>query len=227
MSETILVVAAHADDEVLGCGGTLARHAQEGDMVHVVFLADGVGSRSFTPPSARCRELQERKNAAVEAQRILGIQSAHYLDFPDNRLDSLPLLDIVQALESVLKKIAPQVIYTHHHGDLNIDHRIAHEAVLTACRPQPGESVQAIYAFEVMSATEWNAPAAEPFLPQMHVNIAPFLDKKIAALTAYHEEMRAPPHSRSLEHLRALAVHRGMSAGVEAAEAFMVVRMLR
>jgi LmbE family N-acetylglucosaminyl deacetylase len=223
MPETILVVAAHPDDEVLGCGGTLARHAEEGDAVHVVFLADGVSSRS----SASSGMVNERENAAAAAHRILGIQSVHYLGFPDNRLDSLPLLDIVKALESILEKLAPDVIYTHHHGDLNVDHRIAHQAALTACRPQPGQNARQIYAFEVMSSTEWNTPVSEPFMPQLYVDITPWLDKKMAALSAYRLEMRESPHSRSLEHIKALAVHRGMCMGVLAAEAFMVTRICR
>jgi LmbE family N-acetylglucosaminyl deacetylase len=226
MPKTVLVVAAHADDEVLGCGGTIARHVTEGDAAHVVFLADGVGSRSVGAASAS-QALRERKNAAAVAHRILGIQSAHHLGFPDNRLDSLPLLDIVKALESILEKLAPDVIYTHHHGDLNVDHRVAHKAVLTACRPQPGQCAREIHAFEVASSTEWNNPVIEPFTPQLYVDITPWLDKKMAALRAYQGEIRAAPHSRSLEHVEALAVHRGMCAGVAAAEAFMTIRMVR
>ncbi|MDR0674499.1 MAG: PIG-L family deacetylase [Zoogloeaceae bacterium] len=223
----VLVAAAHADDEVIGCGGTLARHAAKGDAVHVVFLADGVSARCPADRASVLQKLRERKEAAAAAHRILGIQGAQYLGFPDNRLDSLPLLDIVRALESILEKLAPDVIYTHHHGDLNIDHHITHKAVLTACRPQPGMRVREIYAFEVISSTEWNTPGIEPFAPQCHVDITPWLDKKMAALEAYQMEMRKAPHSRSPEHIGALAAHRGMCVGVAAAEAFMVTRICR
>jgi LmbE family N-acetylglucosaminyl deacetylase len=223
--KTVLIVAAHADDEVLGCGGTIARHTAKGDVVYVVFLADGVTSRFSAQTSSQQANLAKREKAAKAAHHILGIREAHYLGFPDNRLDSVPLLDVVQALEAVIEKVRPEVIYTHHHGDLNVDHRIAHEAVLTACRPQPDHFVREIYAFEVLSSTEWSLPTTEHFMPQMFVEIP--LDKKIEALRAYELEMRAAPHSRSMEHVKALAVHRGMSIGVVAAEAFMIVRIMR
>lgn len=223
MTKKVLAVVAHSDDEALGCGGTLARHVDEGDHVSVVFVADGVSSRlSVSPGDAR-----RRHRAAVEAQAILGLHEVHHLDLPDNRLDSLPLLDVVQAIERIVTLIAPEVVYTHHHGDLNIDHRVVHEAVMTTCRPMPGSSVREIYSFEVMSSTEWSAPDKRPFLPQLRVDIGDQLQRKIDALGAYAEEMRGTPHSRSIEHLRALAFHRGNEVGVEAAEAFMILRMVR
>ena len=137
------------------------------------------------------------------------------------------MLKIVQALEAVIQTISPQVIYTHHHGDLNIDHRITHSAVLTACRPEPKKNLQEIYSFEVPSSTEWAAPSHEPFLPNFFVDISNFLDHKIKALQAYKLEMRAPPHSRSIGHVESLARHRGNCVGVGAAEAFMLVRQIR
>ena len=142
-------------------------------------------------------------------------------------MDSIPLLDIVQALEPVVQRIAPSVIYTHHHGDLNIDHRRTQEAVMTACRPQPGCTVKEIYGFEVLSSTEWATPQTEPFTPALYVNISTQLPSKLAALKAYAEEMRSTPHSRSVEHVEVLAQHRGYSIGVQAAEAFVVYRMIR
>lgn len=223
MTRSIVVVAAHSDDEALGCGGTLARHAAAGDDVHLVFLADGVTSRSGASEAGRI----EREAAAARAHKCLGVRSVSYLAFPDNRLDSVPLLEIVQRLEETLAPLAPEVIYTHHHGDLNVDHRITHEAVMTACRPLPGGTVREIYAFEVMSSTEWRGPGMVPFAPQLSVDISAYLDTKLTALAAYQLEMRPAPHSRSIEHIRALALHRGHSAGVHAAEAFMVVRVLR
>lgn len=150
MNETILIVAAHTDDEALGCGGTIARHVADGDMAHAVFMADGVSSR----PGAARDNLERRMAAAKQAHEILGLRRVEYLGLPDNRMDSLPLLDVVQALEAVVQAIAPQVIYTHHHGDLNIDHRSTHQAVMTACRPLSGSTIREIYSFEVLSSTE-------------------------------------------------------------------------
>lgn len=223
MSKSVLVVAAHADDEALGCGGTIARHVAEGDTVHGIFIADGVGSRK----DAGYEALKMREAAAQKAHSLLGFSSVSYLGFPDNRLDGINLLDIVQSVERSLQTIMPDVVYTHHYGDLNIDHRVAHQAVMTACRPIPGSSVTEIYTFEIMSSTEWSSPGLSPFLPTCYVNISEYLELKLDALKAYELEMRDMPHSRSIEHLEALARHRGHSVGVSAAEAFMVMRNIR
>lgn len=221
--KTILIVAAHTDDEALGCGGTIARHVAEGDNVYAVFMADGVSSRT----KAGKDDLANRNAAAEQAREILGIRENFYLGLPDNRLDSLPLIEVIQCLEPIICKLQPNIIYTHHHGDLNVDHRITHQAVLTACRPIPGSSVQAIYAFEVMSSTEWATPVAEPFVPNHYVNISNQINIKLEALRAYQLEMREAPHSRSIEHLAHLAHHRGHIVGVVAAEAYVTVRTVR
>lgn len=221
MTNCVLVVAAHADDETLGCGGTIARHVAEGDTVYVVFMADGVTSRKEAD-----RDMLGRNAAAEKARTILGIKENFYIGLPDNRMDSIPLIDIVQQLELIIDKLKPRIIYTHHHGDLNIDHRITHQAVMTSCRPLPGSSIRAIYAFEVMSSTEWATPTAEPFLPNYFVDISEQLSIKIDALNAYDLEMRKAPHSRSVQHLTSLATHRGQTVGALAAEAFMICRTI-
>lgn len=219
----ILVVAAHPDDEALGCGGTMARHAAAGDAVHVIFLTDGVSARSDDTASLAGRA--ERKNAARQAAKLLGASEPIFFDFPDNQLDTVPLLHLAQSIESVAEGIKPRFVYTHHVDDLNIDHGLCHRAVLTAFRPAPGQSVRAIYAFEVASSTEWRfGEAGTAFTPQRFVDIADHLETKRAALAAYATEMREWPHSRSDRALRALAEWRGASAGLEAAEAFMVIR---
>lgn len=223
MSKTVLIVAAHTDDEVLGCGGTIARHVAEGDVVYAVFMADGISSRT----QANQEDRESRSAAAEHAQKILNICENFYLGLPDNRMDSIPLIDVVQRLEHIIDKLKPRTIYTHHYGDLNIDHRITHQAVMTACRPMPGSSVQEIYAFEVMSSTEWATQDAVPFVPNHYVDISSQLSTKLAALKAYQFEMREVPHSRNIEHLVHLAHHRGHTVGVVAAEAFVTVRTLR
>jgi LmbE family N-acetylglucosaminyl deacetylase len=223
MSRRVLVVAAHTDDEALGCGGTIARHVADGDTVYAVFLADGVTSR----PYASEKELEERNTAAANAHRVLGIKKSYMLGFPDNRMDSVPLLDIVQKLEEVVNEVQPAIVYTHHMGDLNIDHRITHQAVLTACRPVPKAVVRDIYAFEVVSATEWHSAQAPQFNPTYYVDVAKFIDVKVESLKAYALEMRSFPHSRSVEHIRAIATYRGSSVGFYAAEAFMLIRCIR
>lgn len=223
MNQTVLIIAAHTDDEALGCGGTIARHVAAGDVVHAVFMADGVSSR----PDATTADMEQRMASARQAHEILGLQRVEYLGLPDNRMDSLPLLDVVQALEAVIQTLSPQVIYTHHHGDLNIDHRITHQAVMTACRPQPDSTVREIYGFEVLSSTEWATPQQEPFAPNVFVDISAFLLTKHKALQAYRDEMRSAPHSRCIEHVEHLARHRGHSVGVDAAEAFVAIRLIR
>lgn len=222
MSKSVLIVAAHTDDEALGCGGTIARHVAEGDVVNAIFMADGVSSRT----EATQDELVNRNAAAEHAREILGIRENVYLGLPDNRLDSLPLIEVIQRIEPIVRKLRPNIIYTHHHGDLNVDHRITHQAVLTACRPMPGCTVQAIYAFEVMSSTDWATPTAQPFIPNHYVDISAQLSTKLDAIKAYQLEMRDAPHSRSTEHLNMLARHRGYSVGMMAAEAFMTIRTL-
>ena len=222
MIKNVLVIAAHPDDEVLGCGGTIARHVAEGDRVHVVFMANGVGSRSAGLPN----DLQCRNHARDKALRILGVAEWHALDFPDNCMDSVPLLDVVQALEPIFEQVQPTRVYTHHYGDLNVDHRVTHQAVMTTCRPMPGNSVRAVLTFEVMSSTEWATPGLAPFMPNAFVDIRKYLPKKLEALEAYGIEMRSSPHSRSVRHIQALAMHRGNCVGLEAAEAFNVVRVV-
>jgi len=218
-----MVVAAHADDETLGCGGTIARHVAEGDNVDIVYMADGVTSRNQDKKLA----LAQRQEAAERAREVLGINKAHYLGFSDNRMDSLPLLDVIQPLERIIQNLEPVVIYTHYYGDLNVDHRITCQAVTTACRPLPGSSVREIYAFEVMSSTEWASLGVSPFVPNYYVNISDFLNVKMLAIDAYALEMYQSPHSRSVEHLSNLAYHHGHCVGVDAAEAFMVLRKIR
>ena len=168
MSETVLAVVAHPDDEVLGTGGTLARHAAKGDAVHILFLADGVGARGDDKAAA-----ERRAKAARLAASALGAREPEFLGLPDNRLDRLALLDIVQPIENAIRKIAPQTIYTHHAGDLNIDHGLCHRAVLTACRPLPDSTVLRIYAMEVPSSTEWSSPqSGNAFMPTHFVDIS-------------------------------------------------------
>ena len=227
MSKTVLVIAAHADDEALGCGGTIARHTADGDAVHLVLMADGVTSRLAADAEDVSTALVSRDSAADQAHAILGIRSVQRLGFPDNRMDSLPLIEIIQRLETIICELEPNIIYTHHHGDLNIDHRITHHAVLTACRPVPGNSVCEIYSFEVMSSTEWATPEAAPFMPNHYVDISKHLNAKFDALRAYQLEMRDAPHSRSIQNLTSLACYRGHTVGVPAAEAFMVLRVVR
>jgi len=224
----VLVVAAHPDDEVLGCGGTIARHVKSGDEVHVVILAEGVTSRDIKRERAnREDELSDLAMVAKQANQVLGVHSLSLHDLPDNRLDSIDLLDVIKLVEDHLQAIKPDILYTHHAGDLNIDHRRIHEAVVTATRPQPGQSVKTLLFFEIQSSTEWQTPGSAPaFTPNWYVDVSTTLAIKMNALILYKSEMRPWPHSRSSEAVEYLARWRGATCSCEAAEAFMVGRQI-
>lgn len=220
----VLVVVAHPDDEVLGCGGTILKHVRKGDSVTVVFMTNGVGARAAN--NGQVDEKKRRKMSA-EACEIMGVERVIEFNFPDNQMDSVPLLSVIRSLEEVLKEAMYEVVYTHFHGDLNVDHRIVSKAVLTACRPTPGGSVKAIYGFEVISSTEWSFASNDAFHPNMFVDITHEYQGKLAAFDAYAEEMRGAPHARSRENLESQCVIRGSSVGVRHAEGFVVYRVLQ
>ena len=221
----VLILAAHADDDILGCGGTMAKHSDQGDEVSVLFLTNGVGARG--KGDSIPQNIDFRDQAAEKALAIVGAKLLDRLDFPDNAIDSLPRIKVIRAVENVININRPDVIYTHHGGDLNVDHRRALEAVMTACRPQPGSLVSKIYSFEVASSSGWQGETLfNPFVPNHYVEITEQLDRKMKALLAYEEEMRVFPHARSIEALQHLARWRGSQVGVAAAEAFVVERQV-
>lgn len=222
----VLVVAAHPDDEVLGCGGTIARHADAGDQVHVLIVAEGATSRQEKRDRLQaCKELSGLALAAQTAGSILGAAGVELLDLPDNRLDSLDRLDLIKHIEQHIERHEPQVVYVHHAGDVNVDHRRLHEAVVTACRPTPNQPVQKLLSFEVPSSSEWQPPGSGAvFQPNYFVNISAQWQRKHEALMAYSSEMRPWPHARSLEAVEHLARWRGAQVGIETAEAFCLLR---
>lgn len=226
MTDSVLVVAAHPDDELLGCAGTIARHVRSGDTVNVAILAEGSTSRDLTRNvDAHGAELTALMRAARAAGDVLGVTSVECLGLPDNRLDALDLLDVVKAVENLVARHRPSVIYTHHIGDVNIDHAVTQRAVFTAARPLPDHPVVRILSFETVSSTEWMpAGSGATFAPNWFVDISDTLKVKLAALAAYESEMRAWPHPRSLKAVEHLARWRGASVGTEAAEAFMLLR---
>lgn len=222
----VLAVVAHPDDEILGCGATLARHAALGDNVHVLILAEGVTSRAGQRDrSAHAHALSELGAAAQRAGKAVGASSVTLHDLPDNRMDTVDLLGVVKIVESHVERTRPHVVYTHHAGDLNVDHQVTHRAVITACRPLPASSLHALLFFEVCSSTEW--AIGQPFAPNWFVDVSAHLADKLVALDVYASEMRPWPHPRSREAVEALARWRGATAGVDAAEAFVLGRAVR
>ncbi len=224
----VLSIVAHPDDEILGVGGTLARHAADGDDVHICILSDGVSSRHNEIDEATRREIERRQNRAEEACRHLGVNSVTFHSFPDNEFDSVPLLEIIKTVEEEIREHNPSHIYTHHHGDLNIDHELTCRAVVTATRPLKESDIDRVLAFETLSATEWAVPSPENvFQPQTFVNIEGQLERKIDALQVYKDELREPPHPRNVKTVRQNAEVWGAKAGVPAAEPFELLREVR
>jgi LmbE family N-acetylglucosaminyl deacetylase len=226
MAERVLVIAAHPDDEILGCGGTIAAHARRGDEVHVAILAEGVTGRDAQRDrDGKLHQISELARQAEEANRSLGAKSVEVMDLPDNRMDSVDLLEVVKKIEIIVGRHKPGIVYTHHAGDVNVDHVLTHKAVVTACRPQPGSSVKTLLFFEVLSSTDYQtAESAPAFTPNYFVDIGKTLDAKLKALEIYKGEMRPWPHARSLKTVEHLARLRGSSVGLEAAEAFILGR---
>lgn len=222
----VCVIAAHPDDEILGCGGTIAWHAERGDTVRILILGEGAKARVKSKAARGAGvEIRALQKAARGAAQILGAKSVDFLGLPDNRMDTVALLDISQSIEKFFAKVAPTIVYTHHFGDLNIDHQITHRATVTACRPFPGQSIRALYTFETVSSTEWaSGSSASMFVPARFVDVSAHLEQKMRALGCYRAEMRPFPHARSLENVEALARTRGATVGVTAAEAFGVIR---
>jgi LmbE family N-acetylglucosaminyl deacetylase len=224
----VLVIAAHPDDEILGCGATAARLALEGHEVHIAIVGEGITSRHAEREKADASQLSLLHRNAQAAAAKIGAKDVVLYKLPDNRLDAVPLLDVVRLVEGLVEKLRPEVIYTHHPGDLNVDHGVVHRAVLTATRPMAGQPVCEIYAFEVPSSTEWAFQRIEPsFRPNVFVDVTATLEAKLAAMSCYDTETRQFPHPRSPEALRAIAARWGSVMGCQAAEAFELVRSVR
>ncbi len=224
----ILVIVAHPDDEVLGMGGTIFKHFQKGDSVHLVYLATGIKSRKKYDTNNKSSGLSNEKEIEILRKNsrkscdILGVKSSKFYDFPDNEMDSVSLLEITKIVEKEITKVKPQRIYTNHYGDLNVDHRITFQACLTACRPIA--KVPELLSFDVLSSTEWNFPYN--YNPNYFVDITKQIDKKILAMKQYKGELRNFPHPRSIEALKITAKKWGTVCGRKAAEAFEIIRII-
>jgi len=221
----IMIIAAHPDDEILGCGGTVARLTQEGkaeaDEVFTLILSNGITSRDNWDK----KELEDLKVKSAEANYMVGVPWIAIEDLPDNQFDKVPLLDVIKKIDKHIKFHLPDIIFTHYANDLNIDHRITYQAVITATRPMQNESVKEIYSFEVLSSTEWNYPTT--FSPDTFYDITDTLNTKLQALACYDSEMRDSRHPRSMTGVWNNAKMWGLKSGLEYAEAFKMVRCIR
>lgn len=212
----VLVIAAHPDDELLGCGGTIARHALQGDHVEAIIACEGESVRY----AAGTVDQSANTRAAAE---ILGIQEVHELGFPDQGLDQISMLQLTQAIESVVAEVKPAIVYCQWGGDVNRDHQLLFKAALVATRPVT-DSVEAVYAFDTASSTEWGFPRS--FVPDTWVDIGETIEQKIRAFACYESEVREPPHPRSLKGIRLRAEYWGSVVCLEAAEPFVTVRRI-
>ena len=215
----ILIVAAHPDDEILGCAGTVARMVKEGSTADT-FL---IGLGRVRPQE----ELKQFMKNSLRANEIIGVDNVSWITpaLPDNEFDSVTLMNVVKVIEDKIKFLQPDIIFTHFKDDLNVDHRITYQAVITATRPIQSQCVKEIYSFEIPSSTEWAFPTS--FSPDMFVDIFQTINAKLMALEQYRDELREFPHPRSLAGVEILAHYRGMQVGLDKAEAFKTVRVIR
>lgn len=227
MNKKILVIAAHPDDEILGIGGTVAKHILEGDECFALILGEGITSRYEKPDLSDSNKVNELHNATFKVAKNIGYKEVYLEKLPDNRFDSIDLLNIIKLIERYIDKIKPGIIYTHHGGDMNIDHRKTYEAVLTATRPIGENYVNEIYCFETISSTEWNFEYVNTFRPNYFIDITSTLDKKLEAIKFYEGEMREFPHPRSIKNLISTAEKWGSVINANYAEAFEVVRIIK
>jgi LmbE family N-acetylglucosaminyl deacetylase len=217
----VLVIAAHPDDEVLGMGGTIARHTRGGDTVRVVVVTDG--SSTQYPGDAETRARKETE--ALAAARELGVEDYVHLDLPDMRLDTLAHVDVNAVVEEQVRDLAPEVLYTVH-PDVNLDHRVLFDSVAVATRPVPGQPVRRVLTYAPTSSTEWTPALVGSFVPNWYVDVTETLEVKVAAFACYETERREYPHPRSERAIRATAAHHGTACGCEYAEPFVLVRSL-
>lgn len=212
----ILVIAPHPDDEVLGCGGTIAKHVKNGDSVYLCIV-----TKAYTPDWSE-DFLITRKNEIKNATKILGIKKTYFLNFKTVQLDTIPQKDINESISGVINDVLPDIVYIPHKGDLNKDHRLIFESSLVSMRPIK-HKIKKILSYEILSETDWGMPI-EPFIPTVYINVSQFIDQKINAMKEYKSEIKKEPHPRSLKIIKSLAIKRGSECGVDYAEAFILIR---
>lgn len=211
----ILVFAPHNDDEVLGVGGTIAKHVAKGDKVYVCGVTVGKNKE-------RANNIKEE---ALEAHKILGVSDTIFLDLPVIGLSNMPTKELNQAMHDTVNKIEPDIAYIPHKGDMHLDHKMVAESAMVALRPVNSPQLKAIYAYETLSETEWNIPSVDnAFIPNVWCDITDTIDKKLEAMKCYKSQLLDFPHPRSLKAIRALSEFRGSTVCVNNAESFMLVR---
>lgn len=215
----ILVIAPHPDDEVLGCGGTIAKHSKKGNKVYLCIV-----TKAYTPDWSE-EFIKNRPKEIEKANKILGIQKTYFLDFPTAKLDIVPQKELNDSISNIVKEIKPEIVFVPYEGDLSQEHRLIFEATLVATRPKPESFVKKSLCYETLSETEWGRGFTKRlFIPNVYVDISDTLKNKLKAMQAYKSELQKSPHPRSLEIIKTLAKKRGSEAGIKYAEAFLLIR---
>ena len=218
----ILVVAPHMDDEVLGCGGIMAKYAKEGHEVYVAVVTNG------QPPLFTKEEDDVDKANCLEAHKLLGVKETFFLDLPAAMLDTMPKYKLNGTINKVVQKLVPDELYIPHKGDMHFDHKMINEACMVAVRPRSEEAVKRVYVYETLSETEWDVPIADNyFMPNVFVDISDYIDLKIEAMAKFSQQIIEYPSPRSKEGIRSLALNRGMTVYKKYAESFMLIREIK
>ena len=216
---TVLVVAPHPDDEVLGCGGTIAKYAENGDDVYVAIVTKGC------EPLFSVDQVETVRNECLKADKLLGVKETFFMDFPAAMIEEVPRYKFNEAFIQLVQRIKPDVVYIPHRGDMQLDHKMVVDAAMVALRPKYQHVVKKIYAYETLSETGWDVPnVTNEFIPNSYSVISEFLEKKLKAMEIFTTQLSAYPAARSLGAVKALAMYRGATVNVDAAEAFSIVR---
>ena len=225
--DKVLVIAAHPDDEVLGAGGTIAKYVADGAEVKVLIVTDGSTSQYRDDPKLQ-EILEGKKKETQNAMDILGVSQVLYGGMPDMKLDMTEHILVNQSIERVMDEYQPNIVFTHYHGDVNLDHQCVSRSTLVACRPVADQCVRELYAYYVPSSTDWNVQNhVNTFMPNVYVDISDFAEKKYQAMECYATELRDYPHPRSIEALRVMDRANGVHVGMEAAECFVCYRVMK
>lgn len=216
---TVLVVAPHPDDEVLGCGGTIAKYAENGDYVYVAIVTKGC------EPLFPANQVEAVRNECLKADKFLGVKETIFMDFPAAMIEDVSRYKFNEAFIQLVQKIKPDIVYIPHRGDMQLDHKMVVDAAMVALRPKYQHVVKKIYAYETLSETGWDVPnVTNEFIPNAYSDISEFLGKKLEAMEIFTTQLAAYPNARSLGAVKALAMYRGALVNMEAAEAFVTIR---
>lgn len=217
----ILVIAPHPDDEILGVGGTIAKHTSFGHNVYICIATKG------TPPMFSKESVEKVKNEAINAHKVLGVKDTYFLDFPAVKLEECPKYELNASISRIIAQVKPEVVYLPHRGDIHLDHKIVFDSSMVALRPLGNEKAKEIYCYETLSETEWDAPnITNAFIPNTWIDISDFIDIKKKAISMFESQIKSYPHPRSIKAIEALSEYRGSNMGIKNAEAFMLIRKI-